>query len=337
MSEQTAVVEPVVHVEMMERSDPKYKSPVEKTVEKRTMTEPKVKPEQQKPERVSEEPKKPEAKEPTEEQTDPDPVEDPVEKPVIDEVEEETEKPEEKTRPHKSPSDIRHEQKRWNDLLQREAYYRAQVEILQRQQTQPQQQQPVEDRDLPSRAAYTNDEDYVHALVKYEREKERVIEQQQTQARAQQEALDKFNQKQVEAKAAYDDYDEVIGSASVDNPLFMTNRYPHVTETVMTSEYGTDLMYYLASNPDESVRIARMTPIAAVNELGRIQGYIERALTGKETVAGAKEPVTVTTPEKPRVAPTPYKTPRGTGGAGKKSIYDKDLTTKERIEMFNKL
>jgi outer membrane biosynthesis protein TonB len=262
----------------------------------------------------------------------------PEKEPVVEEKPEpeekaEVEKVEEKPEEEKVEKPKNHAERRRDRMLEERAYFKAQAEFLQAQLAQQQQQKASptgQQEQVPQRAAYNSDEEYVDALAEFKIAKRFEALTRQQQEQAQRGALDKFNTRTAEAKKAYDDYDEVVQAASF-HPLFATNQYPHVTETVMSSEVGADLIYYLADNPEEATRIANMRPNQAVKELGRIESYIEMALEGKTTAGSAvkaKAPVTK--------APAPYSSPKGTGGTTKKTIYDKNLSNKEFLELWNK-
>lgn len=276
---------------------------------------PEEKAEPEKEEAVAEEKAEPEEKVEEEEETEKKAEEEKVEK------EEEPEKPK------------NHAERRRDRMIEERAYFKAQAEFLQAQLAQQQQKpQPAggQQEQVPQRAAYISDEEYVDALAEFKIAKRFEALTRQQQEAAQREALATFNTKTAEAKKAYGDYDEVVQAAS-QHPVFATKQYPYITETVMQSDVGADLIYYLADNPEEATRIANMRPNMAVKELGRIESYIEMALEGKApagSVVKARAPVK---------APAPYSSPKGVGGTAKKTIFSKDLTNKEFSEIWNKL
>lgn len=80
---------------------------------------------------------------------------------------------------------------------------------------------------------------------------------------------------------------------------------PHMTEAmaqaIMESDVGPDVAYWLANNPQDSARIARLSPVQQIRELGKIEAKME---------SSAPPPA----PKQPSTAPEPI-TPVG-GKAG---------------------
>lgn len=105
-----------------------------------------------------------------------------------------------------------------------------------------------------------------------------------------------------DVKTKYADFHEKV-SKGADNGDWALS--PFGTVLVKASEVGPDIAYHLASNPDESRRIAGLSNIEQAIELGRLEGRFLNA--GDQPAAPAKKTVTS--------APTPpQKRSRGTGG-----------------------
>lgn len=81
---------------------------------------------------------------------------------------------------------------------------------------------------------------------------------------------------------------------------------PAVREIIITSENGPELLYELAKNPDEARRIAKLGPLAAAREMGKIEARLSSSKTSE-----AKQD-----PKKISQAPKPLVPVGGSGKAG---------------------
>ena len=63
------------------------------------------------------------------------------------------------------------------------------------------------------------------------------------------------------------DYDEVVGLSEVVIA-------PHITDTILESDRGPEVAYYLAQHPDKAEAINAMSPIAAARAIGRIEASL---------------------------------------------------------------
>jgi hypothetical protein len=106
------------------------------------------------------------------------------------------------------------------------------------------------------------------------------------------------------ATKKYPDFVEVVGAASEkDVP-------PYLLQAMREREMGTDLAYYFAKNRDELTRLSKLSPIAALAELGRIETRFDVATEPTKTAEAVQiEPV------KTSSAPPPI-TPINANGAG---------------------
>ncbi len=66
------------------------------------------------------------------------------------------------------------------------------------------------------------------------------------------------------AQKKYPDFDKVV----LKSPLLLQNE---ALQYIQQSEYGTDLAYYLAKNPEVAGRIKELHPIRAIAELGKLE------------------------------------------------------------------
>ncbi len=102
-----------------------------------------------------------------------------------------------------------------------------------------------------------------------------------------------WQQRAAAAKESLPDFERVLSESTAP----MTK---DMAEVLRDSEHGPALAYHLAKNPAEAERIARLSPLAAARELGRIEA----------TLSAPKAPAAA--PKKVTSAPTPP-TPIGAG------------------------
>jgi len=80
----------------------------------------------------------------------------------------------------------------------------------------------------------------------------------------------------------YDDFDDAVAKAQ-------TLPQSIVDEVMETKEIAHDIIYYLAKNQDEAVRIAGLSPKAITREIGKIEAGLSAPTTKTET-PGKKDP-----------------------------------------------
>lgn len=174
------------------------------------------------------------------------------------------------------------------------------------------------------------DPQYIRDLTRHTLQQEReAIKAQEEQERAQREQESKrqeldaqWQEKLVTARERYPDFQEK-GQALV--PVFegVNEQYlDYLTSTVMEMDHGTDVLYYLASHPDEAERIVKSGAAKATIALGRI----EARFTGEgETTTAAPAKMSKAPPPPPHVN-------KGTGVA--KIAIDPDT---DNLEDFKKI
>ena len=141
--------------------------------------------------------------------------------------------------------------------------------------------------------------EYAEALAEYKVEKkfaEREAKREQ-EAREQKaaEAQAELNRNIAKVMKELPDYADVIESCDLDMP-------PHITVYLATSgEMGVRLGYHFAKNPDDFDRIAKLPPIKAIAELGKLEDRLtkpkdpkpdEGTDTAARTVSRAPSPIT---------------------------------------------
>lgn len=165
---------------------------------------------------------------------------------------------------------------------QEREYWRQQA--LRTQQPDAQRApEPAEEREPKPEQFRTYDE-FVTAKVRYEA-KQLVKAQEAERETAR--VRDSWN-KQVEAgRTKHDDFDEVVN-----NPHLPISQ--PMAEVIQQSDIGADLAYYLGTHEDEAAKIARMSPLGAARELGRIEARLATPKPAAKTgeVKPAAPPVT---------------------------------------------
>lgn len=194
--------------------------------------------------------------------------------------------------PPKPAEEERRRKGGWQRKVERQEreieYWRQQA--IARQGQQP-QQQPGQEPQQKDPAAQV--QEYVSTLVQQQLQADRARE---AQARAQAD----FQRKTAEVRAANPDFDDVVLSS--DMPVS-----PALSEALLTSERGPEIMYQLAKNPAELARINALPPFQAAREIGRLEAK------ASSTAA----------PVKPKSATRPPVPPTNVGGS-KASTRDRD-------------
>lgn len=157
-----------------------------------------------------------------------------------------------------------------------------------RQQQQKVVKAPVE---LPPADQFESVEAYADALAA--RKAEELIRAREASAK-QAEMLEAYHDREEEARAKYDDFEQVAYNPN----LPITNV---MAETIQASDIGPDLAYYLGANPKEADRISRLSPFLQAKEIGRLEVKLTTEPMTKQ-VSKAPEPIS---PVKPRGATTP--------------------------------
>jgi hypothetical protein len=88
---------------------------------------------------------------------------------------------------------------------------------------------------------------------------------------------------------SHPDYQEKV--AAIDDVKFE----PPVLQSIAEDDAGPDIVYYLASHADEARRIAALTPVAAVKEIGKLSLQVAAASNGSvapgRPISRAKAPI----------------------------------------------
>lgn len=212
---------------------------------------------------------------------------------VKDAVQVEGEKtPEEVKEPQKEDVLPKGVQKRIDRAVKQKYEAEARANELERRLQQIEQripQQPKNDGE-PRLEQFDNIEDYVSAKARFIAKaelnetltaRERAEAEQKAQA-AQHQTAESWAKRVALATAEMPDFEDVVASSDVQ---FSS---PVVLEAIMSSDVGTKIAYYLASNPDEAEDIAGMTAPNAIRAIGRIEAKLE---SGKASITKAPPPI----------------------------------------------
>lgn len=156
----------------------------------------------------------------------------------------------------------------------------------------------------PTADQFEDHSEYVEALTDWK------VDQKLGERDQRQEAATKattWQQRADAVKAEIPDFDTVLAGSTA--PMSQA-----MAQTIQESDMGPKVAYHLAQHPEESARIAGMSPLAAARELGKIEATLSTAK------AAEPEPKKVTSAPTP---PTPIGSGRSTvGDPGKMSMSD---------------
>ena len=163
----------------------------------------------------------------------------------------------------------------------------------------PQQAQPEADDEVgeePKPEQFSDMYEYAKALAEYTADKklmERDREEKARKAAAEQEAKFKAWADRVNAaKNELPDFDDMVQSSDVrvSDP---------VRDAIIESENGPQILYYLAENAEYAKKLAEMSVVSAVREIGKIEARFEKAAKANEpnvkaVVGKSKAPAPIT-------------------------------------------
>lgn len=159
---------------------------------------------------------------------------------------------------------------------------------LQKQGISPEQDKKEVIQGKPDVSKFDSYDAYLDALADWKVDqrlaKERENTEKQTTQRQQLERLEslksKFDERAEKFREKHDDFDIVAFDESLPVSTAMT-------EAILDSDLGPEIMYHLGNNPKESARIFKLSPYAAAREIGKLELQLK------------------TTPKRPSNAPDP--------------------------------
>lgn len=196
-------------------------------------------------------------------------------------------------------------------------YWKA--EAFKKQAPQDADNKPIQKEAMADKKPKADDFDshdkYVEALTDWkmdQRDQLRDAKQKEIEIKTDQQKRFEAHQGRVKEFAeAHDDFKEVIAE------LGDYRVSPAVEALIIDSDLGAEVLYELAKDQNELDRLCSLPPLAAAREFGKYEMRFDKS----------------SEPEKKEVKkskPAPLKTVgANTGGATKKSIYDKDLSQAE--------
>ena len=119
--------------------------------------------------------------------------------------------------------------------------------------------------------------------------------QQKEMQRQQMEMADGYTAKEEAALDKYEDFEQVAYSEN-------HQVTPIMGEAILSSDIGPEIAYYLGLNPRESNRIARLSPLMQVKEIGKLEAKIAAEPPKPIKTSSAPEPIA---PVKARSASAP--------------------------------
>ena len=160
--------------------------------------------------------------------------------------------------------------------------------------TEPAVKKVVEGK--PDASQFNDAFEYAEALAEWSAEnalKQRDEQEAVRKQQAEQEKITKsWNKKLDKAKAQYSDFDDVVKSANT----VVSNE---IRDSILESDVGPQLLYFLASDEDFAKKLTEMPVIKALREIGKLEARFERK----------EEPKVATAPRSK--APEPIKTLSG--------------------------
>jgi hypothetical protein len=115
-------------------------------------------------------------------------------------------------------------------------------------------------------------------------QQEKAEQSQHQQAIDRQARQEQFKAREIDASGRYQDYQQAVTTPHVQQTLAAR---PDIVETVIDSDHGPDIAYFLAKNPVKLQELALLTPLAAVREIGRIEQMFMANTTKQNTNAPA--------------------------------------------------
>jgi hypothetical protein len=151
--------------------------------------------------------------------------------------------------------------------------------------------------------------------LKAEKAKDETARQAEAEAATRREQATKQGEMLKAGIKLHDDFDEVVMQGAQEGKWQLS---PTLGVLLLDSEFGPQIAYELAKNPDEATRVYNLAPSAQAAHFGRQEAKLEAA---KPSPAGK--------PAKTPQAQTPPKLPKGGSGSAKVSADSSDFAAVE--------
>ena len=156
----------------------------------------------------------------------------------------------------------------------------------------------VPDKEKPQKTDFEEEDEYIEALTDWKIDKkfkdsQVAVTKEIKDKGEKQGALDIYDGLDTvmeSGREKYKDFNDVV----LNEDLIIS---PELTKIVLDTDVAEDIMYYLASNPDESERISKLSTIKAAKEIWDIEGGLSEKPKAKEEekkvkkVTKAPEPI----------------------------------------------
>lgn len=170
--------------------------------------------------------------------------------------------------------------------LQQQANLEAENRILKEKLQQQDPPKPTAPDGKPTPDKFGTYEEYLDALTdwKIEERQKKVAAEREAETAKQREAntQKRWSEGVEKAREKLPDYDDVLDQdLAISRPMM---------ESILDSDVGPEIAYYLGKNPAEAQRIAGLGPIAAAREIGKIELKLERQSSEPEKSNAPKPP-----------------------------------------------
>lgn len=135
----------------------------------------------------------------------------------------------------------------------------------------------------PRSESFDTHEEYVEALTDWKLDQRELAKQQEVAQLKQKETVNKWQERINSFTESTPDFEEVMeGAGDVIFPL-------EVSRAITESDLGPAVLYELAKDQENATRISKLSTIAAILEIGKIQARLE-SKTQKQTTTISKAP-----------------------------------------------
>lgn len=181
------------------------------------------------------------------------------------------------------------------------------------------------------------DPEYIAALVdykaeqrfaKYEAERQAAAEQAEAERKAREEYSEfqqRFQKRAAEGTEKYPDFQEKVIEGAQRGEWELSQELANL---IVDSDVGADIVYHLASNPEEAARVARQSPLEQARFFGRMESKFSAEREAAPS-ASAGSPAPAKTPQ----APPPVPSARGASGRFEAPADTSDFAAFERRVM----
>lgn len=196
----------------------------------------------------------------------------------------EEKKPEGEKQPEKKPEEKKPENLEDNSVIRqmRRALKNAQRELSELKRAQVQQQ--VAAQPAPERTQFQTEGAYLQAAIEHHNRQQQALQQAP--------AVDILEQTRRDARAAHPDFDQAL--RSIEHIRFKQESLNALAESLETLEFGPELYYHLAKNPEVTEDLAILSPAAFAARIGELHADIRRNKQQPPAKPVSKAPAPIT-------------------------------------------